>query len=255
MPQTISTAIPTGAVESADLAGSTAPVIADMSMWGMFMQADWLVKGVIIMLLLASFWSWAIIFEKWMRFKHVKAKSNRFESEFWSAEALDRFHEKTKKRANHPMAAIFIAAMDEWLRSRTREAGVAAMGLRMNVRERINQIMQVARNRELEKLENGLGFLATVGSSAPFVGLFGTVWGIMNSFQHIAASKNTSLAVVAPGIAEALFATAIGLFAAIPAVIAYNKFSGELDKFAGRLEDFSTEFNTLLSRQIDGGSQ
>lgn len=239
-------------VDSATLAGSAASATHDLSMWGMFMQADFIVKSVIVMLLLASFWSWAIIFEKWMRFKMVKAKAQKFEREFWSAEALDAFHEKAKKRASHPMLEVFLAAMEEWFRTKIRDFTTMSASAKDALRERVNQIMLVTRNRELEKLENGLGFLATVGSSAPFIGLFGTVWGIMNSFQSIAMSKNTSLAVVAPGIAEALFATAIGLFAAIPAVIAYNKFSGELDKFAGVLEDFSTEFNTLLSRQIDG---
>ncbi len=239
-------------VASAALAGSAA-VTHDLSMWGMFMQADFLVKAVILMLLLASFWSWAIIFDKWTKFKMVKARGEKFEEAFWSAEALDAFYEKIKGRANHPYAFVFVAAMEEWFRS--GESGNPSknriMLLQPTVRDRMSQIMSVARNRELDDLEKGLGFLATVGSSAPFVGLFGTVWGIMNSFQSIALSKNTSLAVVAPGIAEALFATAIGLFAAIPAVIAYNKFSNELAKFAGRLEDWSVEFSALLSRQTE----
>ena len=239
-------------VDATTLTGS-ATTHHDMTAIGMFMNADFIVQGIILMLLLASFWSWAIIFEKWARFKTVKIKANKFENDFWSSEALDKFHEKIKKKANHPMAHVFMAAMEEWFRSRMQNLSSVSMAARTGVRERINQIMVVARNREIDKLENGLGFLATVGSSAPFVGLFGTVWGIMNSFQSIAVSKNTSLAVVAPGIAEALFATAIGLFAAIPAVIAYNKFSSELDNFAGKLEDFSTEFNTLLSRQIESG--
>ena len=150
------------------------------------------------------------------------------------------------------MAVVFVAAMDEWFRSRVRDINNVNLAQKLGIRERINQIMIVSRNRELEKLESGLGFLATIGSSAPFIGLFGTVLGIMHSFTSIAQSKNTSLVSVAPGIAEALFATALGLFAAIPAVIAYNKFSGELDKFAGKLEDFSVEFNMLMSRQIEG---
>lgn len=245
------TAAPTAAVDAATLAGSQAPL--DFSLIALFFHADFLGKAVMIMLILASFWCWAIIFEKWVKFRSVKAKADRFEQEFWSSEALDRFHEKIKNRANHPMAMLFTAAMDEWFRSRIRDIGQTNLSTRLSVRERIVQIMQVTRNREVEKLESGLGFLATVGSSAPFIGLFGTVWGIMRSFQSIALSKNTSLAVVAPGIAEALLATAIGLFAAIPAVIAFNKFSRELDKLDRRMEDFSTEFNTLLSRQIDGG--
>ncbi len=222
----------------------------DFSMVGMFMQADWVVKLVMILLIMASFWCWAIIVEKWYLFRNVKAKAQRFENEFWSSDALDKFYEKSKKRANHPMAIIFVAAMEEWFRSKTGNSPAA--GLKMSLRERIVQVMQVSRNRELEQVESGLGFLATVGSSAPFIGLFGTVWGIMNSFHAIAASKNTSLVAVAPGIAEALFATAIGLFAAIPAVIAYNKFSNELARFSNKLEDFSTEFDTILSRQLEG---
>ena len=214
------------------------------------MQADWVVKLVMILLIMASFWCWAIIVEKWYLFRNVKAKAQRFENEFWSSDALDKFYEKSKKRANHPMAIIFVAAMEEWFRSKTGNSPAA--GLKMSLRERIVQVMQVSRNRELEQVESGLGFLATVGSSAPFIGLFGTVWGIMNSFHAIAASKNTSLVAVAPGIAEALFATAIGLFAAIPAVIAYNKFSHELARFSNKLEDFSTEFDTILSRQLEG---
>ena len=243
----VSTAV-TG-VDSTTLAGSSAPI--DFSMIGMFMQADFTVKLVMLMLIFASFWCWAIIFEKYFLFRAVRAKASRFESDFWSSEALDKFYEKTKKRANHPMAIIFVAAMEEWFRSKT-SGSQGAQGLRLSLRERIVQVMQVARNREVEHLESGLGFLATTGSAAPFIGLFGTVWGIMNSFHGIAISKNTSLVAVAPGIAEALFATAIGLFAAIPAVIAYNKFSNELVRFSNKLDDFSTEFDTILSRQLEG---
>jgi len=250
MADPVSTAV--SAVQSVDattIAGNA--VVHNFSMIGMFMQADWVVKLIMIMLLMASFWCWAIIFEKWYMFRNVKAKAERFENEFWLSEALDKFYEKTKKRANHPMAIIFVGAMEEWFRSKN-SAGQTAQGLRLSLRERIVQVMQVARNRELEQVESGLGFLATTGSAAPFIGLFGTVWGIMNSFHAIALSKNTSLVAVAPGIAEALFATAIGLFAAIPAVIAYNKFSNELVRFSNKLEDFSTEFDTILSRQLEG---
>lgn len=236
-------------IDATQLAGS-APVV-DLSLVGMFLQADPIVKFVMLMLFLASFWCWAIIFEKWYVFRNIKTRTAKFESDFWSSDALDKFHDKVKKRANHPMAIVFVAAMEEWFRSKGKNIPNVGNTLKPGVRERINQIMMVARNRELERLESGLGFLATTGSAAPFVGLFGTVWGIMNSFQAIAISKNTSLAAVAPGIAEALFATAIGLFAAIPAVIFYNKFSNELGTFAGKLEDFSTEFNTILSRQME----
>jgi biopolymer transport protein TolQ len=216
MADPVSTAV-TG-VDAANVAGTAA--IHDFSIVGMFLQADWVVQFVMVMLLLAS-------------------------------EALDKFYEKSKKRANHPMAIIFVAAMEEWFRSKSTGAS-SAQGLRLSLRERIVQVMQVSRNRELDHVESGLGFLATTGSSAPFIGLFGTVWGIMNSFHAIAQSKNTSLVAVAPGIAEALFATAIGLFAAIPAVIAYNRFSSELSRFSNKLDDFSIEFDTILSRQLEG---
>jgi len=238
-------------VAASDVANLGANVPHDMSLIGMFMHAELAVQCVMGLLLFASFWAWAVIFDKWLTFRSIKSKATRFESDFWSSEALDKFYERIKKRANHPMAKIFSAAMEEWLRSKIRDLSSAHLSQKLGVRERVNQVMMVARNREIEQLEGGLGFLASIGSSAPFIGLFGTVLGIMHSFTSIAVSKNTSLVSVAPGIAEALFATAIGLFAAIPAVLAYNKFSGELDKFAGRLEDFSVEFNTLLSRQIE----
>ena len=248
MADPVSTAVQ--GVDAASLAGS-AVAIHDFTMMGMFMNADWIVKSVLMLLLLASFWCWAIIFEKWFMFRSIKAKAQRFENDFWASDALDKFYEKSKKRANHPMAIIFVAAMEEWFRSKNR-AGKTAQGLKLSLRERIVQVMQVSRNRELEHVEKGLGVLATTGSAAPFIGLFGTVWGIMNSFSSIAMSKNTSLVAVAPGIAEALFATAIGLFAAIPAVIAYNKFSSELARFSNKLDDFSMEFDTILSRQLEG---
>ena len=230
-----------------DLAGTAA---MDMSAWGMFMHADIIVKAVMILLLLASFWSWAIIFAKIARFGDVKSKTARFEQEFWSADTLDSFYEKMKRRATHPLAVVFMAAMEEWLRSgKSRSRGSAVLAA--SSLDRIAKVMSVARNREVERLEKGLGFLGSIGSSAPFIGLFGTVWGVMTSFQGIAHANNTSLAVVAPGIAEALMATAIGLFAAIPSVIAYNRFSGELDKITGNIEDFEIEFLALLSRQSD----
>ncbi len=248
MANPVSTAVE--GVDSTTLAGSAASVVHDLSMWGMFIQADWIVKSVILMLLMASFWCWAIIFEKYFTFRRIKEKAARFENEFWASEALDKFYEKSKKRANHPMAVMFVAAMEEWFRSKTANM-LAPQGFRLSLKERIVQVMLVSRNREVENLERGLGFLATTGSAAPFIGLFGTVWGIMNSFHAIAASKNTSLVAVAPGIAEALFATAIGLFAAIPAVIAYNKFNTEVTRFSNKLDDFSTEFDTILSRQLE----
>ncbi len=232
-------------VQAATLGGSAAP--PDLSIVGLFLHADWVGKGVIISLALASIWSWAIIFEKAMAMKRIRAKGKNFEHDFWASEALDKFYEKTKKRAPHPYSVMFLAAMEEWFRSKGN-----ATTSRAAIRERVMQIMNVARNREIEKMESGLSFLATIGSSAPFIGLFGTVWGIMNSFHSIALSKNTSIAAVAPGISEALFATAIGLATAIPAYIAYNKFSRDIGQFSGRLDDFGTEFNTILSRQIEG---
>ncbi len=247
---TVSTAVQ--GVDSAALEGSATAVASHFSALGMFMQADLVVKFIMISLVLASFWCWGIIFEKYILFRRIKDKAQRFEGEFWSSEALDKFYEKTKKRANHPMAIMFVAAMEEWFRSKTSgSAMLAPQGFKLSLKERIMQVMVVARNREMEHLERGLGFLATTGSAAPFVGLFGTVWGIMNSFHAIAMSKNTSLVAVAPGIAEALFATAIGLFAAIPAVIAYNKFNTEVTRFSNKLDDFATEFDTILSRQLE----
>lgn len=237
-------------ISSATLAGN-APVV-DLSMWGMFINANLVVQLIIVILLIASFWCWAIIFEKWYLMRNVNAKAKEFEAEFWASDALDKLHERVKKRANHPMAMIFVAAMEEWFRSKTSGAAAQVGVVRAGLRERIAHIMQVATHREMERLEHGLGFLATTGSTAPFIGLFGTVLGIMNSFHSIAMTKNTSLAAVAPGIAEALFATAIGLFAAIPAYVAYNKFSRDINRFAGQLEDFGLEFTTILSRQIDG---
>ena len=237
-------------VDAANLAGTVAPV-TDLSMLGMFMQADIAVKMVIIMLVVASIWSWKIIFEKLMVFSNVRSKAARFEQEFWASDALDKLHERTKKRPTHPMATIFTAAMDEWFRSKGAPISpVAQTSIRAGLRERVAQVMRVSVNRELERLEKGVNFLATVSSASPFIGLFGTVLGIMNSFHNIAATKNTSLVSVAPGIAEALFATAIGLFAAIPANIAYNRFSKELALLSGKFDDFCIEFDTILSRQL-----
>lgn len=240
------------AVETATAAGSAAPL--DLSIIGMFMHAGLTGKLVILLLLVASFWSWAIIFDKWLKLKSIVARAKRFEQDFWNSEALDAFHERVKKRPSHPLSVVFMAAMEEWFRVKIKDMAALNPIARGALKERVHQAMMVARNRELDELEEGLGFLATVGSTAPFVGLFGTVWGIMDSFQSIALTKNTTLAVVAPGIAEALFATAIGLFAAIPAVIAYNRFSNELNRIGGRIDDFSQEFLLLLSRQLDGNS-
>jgi biopolymer transport protein TolQ len=235
------------AVQSAALAGS---VHADMSVWGLFMQADFIVKAVMIGLLLASFWCWAIIFEKIMRMRRLRRQASQFEESFWSGGSLDDLFDRIGSRPVDPMSAIFSSAMREWRRSTSRKGGDREAS-HQSLSERIDRVMQITLNRELEQLERYMTFLASVGSTAPFVGLFGTVWGIMNSFTAIAVSKNTSLAVVAPGIAEALFATALGLVAAIPAVIAYNKLSTDINRYAGRLEAFAGEFGAILSRQSE----
>lgn len=238
-----------GAVETTVLAGSV--VAQDMTIIGLVSQADIIVKSVMVLLLLASFWSWTIIFDKFRTFRKIRFKSNKFEKVFWSGRLLDDLYDRLAAHADHPMAAVFVAAMQEW-RRKGSENGQS--NLRAGIKERVFQAMQVARNRGVEDLEKNLSFLATVGSSAPFVGLFGTVWGIMNSFQSIAISKNTTLAVVAPGIAESLLATAVGLFAAIPAMIFYNKFSSDLNRVVGRIDDFSNELDALLSRELDGAN-
>ena len=234
------------AVQSAVLAGS---VVHDMSIWGLFMQADFIVKAVMIGLVLASFWCWAIIFEKVMRMRRLRRQASQFEESFWSGGSLDDLFDRIGSRPVDPMSAVFSSAMREWRRSTSR--GGKDGDPHHSLSERIDRVMQITLNRELEQLERYMTFLASVGSTAPFVGLFGTVWGIMNSFAAIAISKNTSLAVVAPGIAEALFAIALGLVAAIPAVVAYNKLSTDINRYAGRLEAFSGEFGTILSRQSE----
>ena len=219
---------------------------ADLSLYNLVMQAHWIVKIVMLGLLVCSVWVWAIAFDKWFLYARSKRAMDGFEQSFWSGQSLEELYRMVSARPSHSMAALFVAAMREWKRSFEAQPRSFA-GLQM----RIEKVMDVTIMREVERLERRLLVLATVGSAGPFVGLFGTVWGIMTSFQSIAASKNTSLAVVAPGIAEALFATAIGLVAAIPATIFYNKFSSEVNKQAQRLEGFADEFSAILSRQID----
>jgi biopolymer transport protein TolQ len=235
-------------VSTTELAGSVAA--HDFSLWGLFMQADVIVKSVIFLLFMASFWCWKIIFDKWSQLQTVNRKASKFEEEFWQSDDLDAWFKKLKKLATHPLGRVFAAGMQEWNASKDT-VRAADMEAKKNVRARVSQVMQVAKNRELDRMENDLTFLATTGSTATFVGLFGTVWGIMNSFQNIAAEKSTNLVVVAPGIAEALFATAIGLIAAIPAMVAYNRISRSIDVFSGRLDDFISEFDALLSRQLE----
>ena len=217
----------------------------DMSLWGLFLQADWVVKSVMLGLLVASIWVWAIVFDKVTSIRRANRAADAFEDRFWSGGSLDDLYAREGEEPSHPMAAVFGAAMREWRRS----AGKAA--LMGGARERVERAMSVTIGREMERLERWMVFLASVGSVAPFVGLFGTVWGIMNSFTAIAGMQNTNLAVVAPGIAEALFATAIGLVAAIPAVLAYNKLNTDLARFAARMESFATEFGAILSRQTE----
>ncbi len=236
-------------VEEAIIATELESVALDFSPWGMFVQADSVVKTVLILLLIASIWCWAIIFQKTLRYRRATAKAEEFEQDFWSGKSLDELHKRIGEAADHPMALLFTSAMNEWRRS--VDKGLVGTGLNAAVHERVEKVMRITVTREMERLESYLGVLATVGSTGPFVGLFGTVWGIMNSFQSIAVSHNTSLAVVAPGIAEALFATALGLVAAIPAVVAYNKFNTDMSRYANRLEGFAHEFSAILSRQID----
>lgn len=221
---------------------------SSLSLWGLFLQADIVVKLVILCLLAASIWVWAIIFEKTTSLRRANREANAFEDRFWSGGSLDELYEHEGQKPSNPIAAVFGAAMGEWRRT-ARVAG-AEIG-HTAVRERVDRAMNVTINREMERMERWMIFLASVGATAPFVGLFGTVWGIMHSFSAIAAMHNTNLSVVAPGIAEALFATAIGLVAAIPAVLAYNAISTDLSRFAARLEGFGTEFSAILSRQTE----
>jgi biopolymer transport protein TolQ len=221
-------------------------VSSDLSLFSLFWQAHWIVKGVMIGLIVCSVWVWAIAIDKTLLFGRMRRAMDRFEQAFWSGESIEELYRALSAKPTQSMAACFVAAMREWKRSFESQARSFA-GLQM----RIEKVMNVSIAREVERLERRLLVLATVGSAGPFIGLFGTVWGIMTSFQSIAASKNTSLAVVAPGIAEALFATAIGLVAAIPATIFYNKFASEVNKQAQRLEGFADEFSAILSRQID----
>ena len=237
------------AVVSAAIAGS---VTNDLSIWGLFLQADIIVKLVMVILVFASFWCWAIIFEKIIRLRRLWGQAEEFEEAFWSGGALENLYDRIQDRPNEPMSAIFKAAMQEWRRSTSK--GLSETSQKASLAQRIDRVMHVTMGREIDVLERNMTFLATVGSTAPFIGLFGTVWGIMNSFQAIAQSKDTSLAVVAPGIAEALFATALGLVAAIPAVVAYNKISTDLGRYAARLEAFGSEFSAILSRQFEENS-
>lgn len=222
----------------------------DMSVWGLFWQADIIVKSVMLILLACSIWSWTLIFDKRRVMSKLNQRALRFEEAFWSGEALDKLYQRVKKSPEDPMLKTFSAGMEEW------QTGVAhgipsKDSIQVSLKQRIERAMNVTISREMHRLEKGMTFLASIGSTAPFIGLFGTVWGIMNSFSAIATSNNTSLAVVAPGIAEALFATALGLVAAIPAVLAFNMFSNNLNRYADRLDSFAAEFSTILGRHMD----
>ncbi len=224
----------------------TAATHSDLSIWALFWQADLVVKTVMIGLLAASIWCWAIIVDKSMLYGRVRRDMNRFERVFWSGQSLEELYQEMSERKTTGLGAVFVAAMKEWKRSHEQNAASF-----IGVQARLEKVLDVAIARESENLERRLNFLATVGSASPFVGLFGTVWGIMNAFSAISQSASTNRAVVAGPIAEALFATALGLLAAIPAVIAYNKLSGDANKMIGRLEGFADEFSTILSRQLE----
>ena len=238
-------------IDSVALAGSVDA--ANLSAWSLFLRAHWVVKLVMITLLLASVWTWAIILEKSFRLRRLHSRASKFEDAFWSGGSLEDLYERIGPRANDPMSTVFVAGMREWRRSSNRGLGQASPN-RARLQERIDRVMNVALSREMERAESNMTFLASVGSTAPFIGLFGTVWGIMSSFQAIAVTKQTSLAVVAPGIAEALLATALGLVAAIPAVIAFNKLSSDIGRYGGRLEAFTDEFSAIMSRQLEEGA-
>jgi len=242
-------AAPTTNVDVTQTAGSTTPEVAGISVVSLFLRADPIVKAVFVLLLLASLWSWTIIINKLIALSSLRRKADRFEKTFWSGLSLDELYAQYAKSPDHPMSAVFVSALREWRRA--FEGGPPREWLLPGIKERIDKAMAVTILRETDGVEKNLGFLATVGATAPFVGLLGTVWGIMTSFFAIAARHDTTLAVVAPGIAEALFATAMGLLAAIPAVIFYNKFANDIGRYTGRLEGFSDEFSAILSRQLD----
>ncbi len=226
-----------------------------MSLWGMFEHSDIFMKILMIGLLLASVWSWAIIIDKVRAFRRIRERSAAFERKFWSGTSLEALYEKLDGKPTDPLSAIFIAAMKEWKRSSRNKKEILVKGV--NVQERIDKVMQIAIDREVEALSNQMIFLASTGSVSPLLGLFGTVWGIMDSFQSIGVTKNTNITAVAPGVAEALLTTAVGLVAAIPAVVAYNKFSNDIERFTNQMETFAGELSAIISRQIEsvGGGE
>jgi len=225
----------------------------EFTLWSLFLSAGLIVKIVMGILIITSLWSWGIIFDKFLLFGRLKSRTRKFEAMFWSGKPLDDLYRKIGDKTDHPMARVFSAAMMEWGRNKNVRGG--GDGLVIGVRDRVDRLMNVAVSREMDRIERHMGTLATIGTASPFIGLLGTVWGIMTAFQAIAATKDTNLAVVAPGIAEALFATALGLVAAIPAVIGYNRCSSALNSFEVQLQGFADEFSTILSRQLDERGQ
>ncbi len=221
------------ATQVVGLGGST-----DFSLIQLFLRADFIVKAVIIILITASVYSWALIFEKYKLFKKIEKSTTSFEEKFWKSKSAESFYNSLTNREKDPVANIFQTAMDELMKTKSKSSSIQSA--------RVSRIIEISADKEIKLIEKHFTFLATVGSTAPFIGLFGTVWGIMNSFQSIAISRNTSLAIVAPGIAEALFATALGLLAAIPAVIAYNKFNSDSKKYSARIENFSKRFLSII---------
>ena len=246
--QSQSLAPPPGA--AASNGGLLGEAEGNFSIVSMFMHSDYVVQADMILLLVASLWSWTIIFNKLVMLSGLKRKARRFEKLFWSGQSLDELYQQFAARNDHPLAAMFIAGLREWRRGFENPAGLRESMLPA-IKERIEKAMSVTILRETDGIEKKLGMLATIGSVSPFIGLFGTVWGIMNSFSAIAARHDTTLAVVAPGIAEALFTTAMGLLAAIPAVIFYNRFVAEIGRYVNSLDAFSDEFSAILSRQLD----
>ncbi len=234
-------------VAAVQLAGSVG--FNDMSVFGLFGHADLVGKIVMLGLLAVSVFTWALIFDKWSKVARLRSRATYFEERFWSSNSLDALYDKIKRPAD-PMQAVFAAGMKEW-RSAHDKGMVATPQGKANVQARIDRVLQVTIGREMALIETWMTFLASVSSVAPFVGLFGTVWGIMRSFIGIAQAQNTSLAVVAPGIAEALLATAVGLIAAIPATAAYNKFTTEISRYGARLENFANDFIATLSRNME----
>ena len=221
------------ATQIVGLGGST-----DFSLTQLFLRADFVVKSVIIILIAASVYSWALIFEKQRLFKKIEKSTSNFEDKFWKSKSAENFYNHLSNKEKDPLANIFQSAMVELLKTKSKSSSVQSA--------RVGRVLEISGDNEIKLIEKDFTFLATVGSTAPFIGLFGTVWGIMNSFQSIAISRNTSLAIVAPGIAEALFATALGLLAAVPAVIAYNKFTSDSRNYTGRIENFSKRFISII---------